>query len=95
MATLRADLTLLAALSVVMIVGCGEGMAPDVATSESAPGDMAYSREMAAAPLTLESSAGTMSELGEGPGQGGDQYDLIVENAFVAAQHATRLHLLD
>jgi len=80
MVSVRAHFALLAT-GLFIISGCGKGAdyksAPDAA-SESAAGHE-YPRNIAA-------TEDAESEEGTGPGQGGDKYDLIVENPFLAAE---------
>ena len=76
MLSVCARIGLLAALSIAM-VGCGEKDSSNALrsppASEMAAGDMAYA------------GAEPAAEEGVGPGQGGDKFDLIVENAFLSA----------
>jgi Ca-activated chloride channel family protein len=92
MALVRAHF-LVMAVGLLVISGCGEGAAPGSASgTASAPRggaedemDASYDRSAPMPMFAAEVPAAESAE-GMGPGQGGDKYDQIVENDFLAAR---------
>ncbi len=82
MTHLRTHFALVALLS-LMISGCEKsGVGPDRYAS-TPPHSSLVPRSESNMPLA-DSSADKAASEGQGPGQGGDKYDLIVENSFLA-----------
>jgi Ca-activated chloride channel homolog len=67
--------------ALVAVTGCAKGTYTGHKAAESAPAAGAIDRAMYAAPNVAE-----RAQEGQGPGQGGDKYDVIVENPFVAVK---------
>ena len=88
MAQVRAQLVLVV-IGLLLVSGCGK----DVAPTGSATNDVTELQLRVNSPPT---TADAEAEEGIGPGQGGDKYDLIVENQFLAArQHSVSTFSID